>query len=43
MDRRMLLRAMSAAAIVPLAGVYKAEAKDAPGDTVYELRIYHAN
>jgi hypothetical protein len=43
MDRRMLLRAMSAAAIVPLAGVHEAEAKDAPGDAVYELRIYHAN
>jgi hypothetical protein len=39
----MLLRAMSAAAIVPLAGVHEAAAKDAPGDTVYELRIYHAN
>ena len=45
MNRRKALQAMSAAAVVPFVSV-AAEAKDAPngaaGETVYELRIYHA-
>jgi hypothetical protein len=42
MDRRELLQAMSAAAIVPLAGTNKAETQNVDKDTVYELRVYHA-
>ena len=41
MDRREVLFAMSAAAMVPFVSA-EAEAKEASGDTVYELRIYHA-
>ena len=45
MDRRSLLQAMGAAAIMPLMGgsELKAEAagNDVDKDTVYELRIYH--
>jgi NIPSNAP len=46
MDRRALLQAMGAAAVMPLVGgsELKAEAADngVDKDTVYELRIYHA-
>lgn len=45
MDRRALLQAMGAAAIVPLMGATGLEAqaasKDAATGAVYELRIYH--
>ena len=41
MDRRRVLQVMSAAAIVPFVSA-PAEAKEVPGETVYELRIYHA-
>jgi hypothetical protein len=41
MDRRNLLKAMGAAAMMPMA--LDAEAQAAGGDTVYELRIYHLN
>jgi hypothetical protein len=41
MDRRELLQAMGAAAIVPLAGTGRAEAQSVDKDTVYELRVYH--
>jgi hypothetical protein len=41
MNRREMVKAMSAAAMVPFVSA-AAEAKEASGDTVYELRIYHA-
>ena len=42
MDRRALLQAMGAAAVVPLAGATRLEAEAVDRETVYELRIYHA-
>jgi hypothetical protein len=41
MDRRALLQAMGAAAVVPLAGGAELEAQTVDKETVYELRIYH--
>ena len=41
MNRREMVKAMSAAAMVPFVSA-EAEAKEGSGDTVYELRIYHA-
>jgi hypothetical protein len=45
MDRRALLQAMGAAAVVPFMGGSELKAEAAVGgvdkDTVYELRIYH--
>lgn len=43
MDRRELLQAIGAAAIVPLVGTGEMVAQNAAGGAVYELRIYHAN
>jgi len=43
MNRREVLQAMSAAAVVPLMAGSKVEAQNATGAGVYELRIYHAN
>ena len=44
MDRRDLMKAMSAAAMMSLAGAGDAAAQDGGADeTVYELRIYHLN
>ena len=43
MDRRVLLQAMGAAAVVPFMGGSEllAEAVSVDKDTVYELRVYH--
>jgi hypothetical protein len=44
MDRRDLMKAMGAAALISAAGTGESEAQDAvTGETVYELRIYHLN
>jgi NIPSNAP len=44
MDRRELITAMGAAAMIGLAGAGDSLAQDAGSDeTVYELRIYHLN
>jgi hypothetical protein len=42
MDRRALLQAMGAAAVVPFLGGGELEAQTVDKDTVYELRVYHA-
>lgn len=44
MDRRDLMKAMGAAALISMAGAGESLAQDGSADeTVYELRIYHLN